>query len=62
VFGGKDLLQQFNHLSITIFMYPRRLIRGGIAGAVWQTVELQLFLSAEVTIRIASVSKLLRGK
>ena len=47
---------------IFVYFYPRKLIRGGIAATNWQTVELQVFLSAEVTIRIASVSEVLRGK
>ena len=49
--------------SMTLYyIYLRRLIRGGIAGADCQTVELQVFLSAGFMIRIGSISELLRGK
>jgi len=50
------------HIYLFTYLYPRRLRRGGIAAADWHTVELQVFLSAEVTIRIASVSEVLLGK
>ena len=63
-FEGKNLLQQIYRLCITIYIYiyPPMLMKVAIAGTDWQTVELQVFLSAEGTIRIASVSELLRGK
>ena len=61
---GKNLIPLINrplliYIYIFNYLYLRRLIIGGIAGADWQTVELQVFLSAVVTIRNASVSELL---
>jgi len=50
------------YIYICIYSYPRRLIGGGIAFADWLSVELQLFLSAEVTIGFAFVNEVLRGK
>jgi len=50
------------HVYIYIYVYACRQRRGRIAAADWQTVELQVFLSAEVTIRFVSVSEVLRGK
>jgi len=53
---------QYIYIYIFIYLSPPRLIRRGFDGADWQTVELQVFLSAKVTFRIASVSEVLQGK
>ena len=47
---------------IFIYLRPRRLNRGKIATAHWQIIKLQVLHSAEVMIRIVSVSEVLRGK
>ena len=48
-------------IYIYIYIYPRSIIGGGIAFADWQSVELQLLLSAEVTIGFATVNEVLCG-
>ena len=48
--------------QIYIYIHTCKQLRGGIAAADCQTVELQVLLSAEITIGIASLSEMLRGK